>query len=215
MNEDHGLYQIKIEIYDSSGAIVDPDITNPRFAFIIPTAPDSTSAATPTDEAPSEYRDGKGFIFNISIDNCKCSASIDLPVVGGVVIDKTTPEGFVCGFLKYETGDDIKIAFNASQDGNNAEATFTLKRGYTKLNAMSISHIEVASALSTGTYQNDSDGDFHQTVGVSQILGKCTNAAFAEYLYVYAKATNGWHRLSGYDASDFRAFALALEDSND
>ena len=27
VNEAHGLYQIKIEIYDSSGAIVDPDIT--------------------------------------------------------------------------------------------------------------------------------------------------------------------------------------------
>ena len=219
----HGLYQLKIEVYNSSGAIVDPDITNPRFAFIIPTAPDSTSVATPTAAVPTltpahpydENRDGKGFVFNISIDNRPCSASIDLPVVGGVVIDETTPEGFVCGFLEYETGDDIKIAFNASQPGNNAEATFTLKRGYTKLNAMSMSRVEVASALSTGPYQNDSDGDFHQTVDVSQILGKCTNAAFAEYLYVYAKATNGWHRLSGYDAADLRAFALALDDSND
>ena len=219
VNTAHGLHQIKFEIYDSNGTIVDPDIINPKFAFIIPTAPDSILAATPTVKVPTlpppnENRDGKGFVFNISIDNRPCSASIDLPVVEGVVIDENSPEGFVCGFLKYEVNDDIEIIFNASQPGNNAEATFTLKRGYTKLNAMSMSRVEVASAISTGPYQNNSDGDFNQIFGVNQILGTCTNAAFAEHLYVYAKATNGWHRLSGYDAADLRAFALALDDSN-
>ena len=34
--------------------------------------------------------------------------------------------------------------------------------------------------------------------------------AFAANLYVYAKATTGWHqRISGLDASFVRAFALA------
>ncbi len=215
VNNAHGLYQLKVTVYSKTGALVDPYVSSPNFKFIMPTAPDSSSTATPTVEAPSEYRDGKGFIFNISIDNRKCSASIDLPVVGGVVINESSPEGWVCGFLHYDGGDDIKIAFNASQPGNNAIATFTLKRGYTKLDAMSMSRVEVASVLSTGPYQNDSDGNFHQTFDVSQILGTCTNAAFAEHLYVYAKATNGWHRLSGYDAANLRAFALSLDDSDD
>lgn len=221
----HGLYQLKIEVYNSSGAIVDPDITNPRFAFIIPTVPDSTSVATPTAAVPTltpahpydENRDGKGFVFNISIDNRPCSASIDLPVVGGVVINENSPEGWKCGFLHYDVGDDIKIAFNASQPGNNAKATFTLKCGYDDLTDMSLSQVEVASSLSSGEsgYTNDNDGDFHRTFGVGQILGTCTNAAFAEDLHVFAKATNGLRRLSEYDAVALRAFALALDDSND
>jgi len=205
----HGLYQVKIEVYDSSGNIVNPDVTNPKFKFIMPTAPDSGSAATPTCEAPGEYRDGKGFIFNLSIDNRPCTASIDLPVVGGVVIDETSPEGFVCGFLKYKSGDDIDISFTAEQPGNNAEARFILKRGNIYLNSISMPRTEVATALSTGPYINDSDGDFYQTFAVADIMDTCINAAFAERLYVWAKATNGWHRLSGYDAAALRAFALA------
>ena len=109
-----------------------------------------------------------------------------------MVIDENSPEGFVCGFMYYDSGDNVKVAFNASQPGNNAEATFTLKRGNTKLDDMSLKRVEVATSLSGGlTYINNSDGDFHKTVGVGDILGPCTNAAFAEHLYVYAKAFNG------------------------
>ncbi len=82
----------------------------------MPTGPDSASEATPTDEAPDAYRDGEGFIFNISIDNRPCRAEIDLPVVGGEIIDETMPEGYACGFLWYETGDDVFIAFDATQE---------------------------------------------------------------------------------------------------
>jgi hypothetical protein len=216
----HGLYQIKIEVYDQSGQPVDPYESSPDFEFIMPTAPDSSSEATPTAAAPSENQDGTGFLFDLFIDNRSCSATIDLPVVGGVVIDEDSPEGFVCGFMDYDSGDNIKVAFNASQPGNNAEATFTLKRGNTELDAMSLTRVEVATSLSGGlTYTNDSDGDFHKTVGVGDILGPCTNAAFAERLYVHAKAFNGWRRISWhedrwYDASAIRAFALDLVDES-
>ncbi|MDX2512112.1 MAG: hypothetical protein QNK25_08705 [Desulfobacterales bacterium] len=217
----HGLYQIKIEVYDVDGNLVNPYDSNPDFEFIMPTAPDSPSEATPTEVAPSENQDGSGFVFDLFIDNRSCLATIDLPVVGGDVIDEDSPEGFDCGFMYYDSGDKVKVAFNASQPGNNAEATFTLKRGNQKLNDMSLTRVEVATSLFSGlTYTNDSDGDFHKTVDVGDILGKCTNAAFAEHLHVYAKAFNGWHRISWhdgrwYDASALRAFALALEDESD
>lgn len=214
-NSAHGLYQIKITVYNSDGNIVDPDKPDPAFKFIMPTAPDSASEATPADEAPDAYRDGEGFIFNISIDNRPCHAGIDLPVVGGEVIDETMPEGYACGFLWYEAGDDVFIAFDATQDGNNAEARFTLKRGYTKLDDLSMVRGEIATGLSGAPYNNPSDGEFSQTFSLTQLLGTCTNAAFAEHLYVFAKATNGWHRLSGYDASNMRAFALAKNEDEE
>jgi hypothetical protein len=41
------------------------------------------------------------------------------------------------------------------------------------------------------------------------LLGACTIAGFAETLSVWAMATDGWSRLSGYDDHKVRAFALA------
>ena len=44
---------------------------------------------------------------------------------------------------------------------------------------------------------------------VADLLGTCNIAAFAEYVYVYALANNGWSRQSQYDASAAIAFVLA------
>lgn len=213
----HGLYQIIIEVYDAAGDIAHPYGVNPKFHFIMPSTSDASSKDTETILAPLAYRDGDGFVFNIAVDNRSCSASIDIPVVGGVV-----QETFGCGFLRYEAGDSVNVAFHASHPGNNALVSFTLKRGDTDPSGMgmSMSWKEVASALYVGNYTNDNDGDFHRTVPVGTLLGSCTNAAFAESLYVYAKAFNGWSRIAwydgrSYDASGLNAFALALDESGE
>jgi hypothetical protein len=39
----------------------------------------------------------------------------------------------------------------------------------------------------------------------------CTLAGFSQNLGVYAMATNGWSRLSGYDSSAVWAFVLAAQ----
>jgi len=44
---------------------------------------------------------------------------------------------------------------------------------------------------------------------VATLLGTCTVAGFAEYLYVAATINNGWGRQSQYDASAAFAFVLA------
>ncbi|MFH2045293.1 MAG: hypothetical protein ABIK92_09115 [Pseudomonadota bacterium] len=217
INTAHGLYQVKIEVYNSAGNIVKPYIANPKFEFIMPSTTDSTTEATETILAPSAYQDGDGFIFNLAIDNRSCSASIDIPVVGGV-----PQETFGCGFLYYDEGDNVKISFHATHPGNNALVSFTLQRGDTDPSGMgmSMSYEEVSSVLYSGGYTNLNDGDFEQTISVGTLLGPCTNAAFAEHLYVYAKAFNGWHRIAYYDgryydASAMNAFALALDDSEE
>jgi len=47
------------------------------------------------------------------------------------------------------------------------------------------------------------------TESVSDLLGACNIAAFAEEVYVFASANNGWGRQSQYDASALIAFCLA------
>ena len=55
--------------------------------------------------------------------------------------------------------------------------------------------------VGTFTYAKD--------VVISTLLGSCSNTAFSERVDVSATATNGYGRLSGYDAADDAAFALA------
>jgi hypothetical protein len=44
---------------------------------------------------------------------------------------------------------------------------------------------------------------------VANLLGACNIAAFAEEVYVFAAANNGWGRQSQYDAEALIAFVLA------
>jgi hypothetical protein len=43
---------------------------------------------------------------------------------------------------------------------------------------------------------------------LASLLGSCTQAAFAEHLYVTAYHTNGSTRIQGYDSQDIAAFAI-------
>lgn len=65
-------------------------------------------------------------------------------------------------------------------------------------------------AATAGAYAR-AGSTFSGSFAVGALMGTCPNAAFAETLYVAAKATDGTTRLSGYDASAVRAFALAQQ----
>jgi hypothetical protein len=58
-------------------------------------------------------------------------------------------------------------------------------------------------------YTCDGSGNFMRDFPTGDLLGSCAEAAFAEILCVYAKATNGWDKLSAYGDHDECAFALA------
>lgn len=62
-----------------------------------------------------------------------------------------------------------------------------------------------------GLYSRDSASIYRHSFTPAQLLGICVDggkAAFAEYVYGAALATNGYDRLSYLDASDLAAFAL-------
>jgi hypothetical protein len=198
-----GVYQIKLEIFDSAANLIDPSAAT--FAFIVPqsVAADGTITARAAD--PSEL-DGGGFVFNLHIDNNPCSANVDPPSISGIGIVN------VCGFLGYDsTMSPVAIDFEATHPNGFAVFDFSMIRGTTDVGTPDVAAWAEVAATSAGSYAGDGVGDFSASFTVGTLLSaSCVNAAFAEQLYVAAKATTGWgDRISAYDASYTRAFALA------
>jgi hypothetical protein len=101
--------------------------------------------------------------------------------------------------------DTVTLPFTATQANNFADYSYGLMRGHNNPPAPVISGAtsgQVSAATNPGTL----------TGTVAGLLGPCAKggmAAFAESLYVAARANNGWGRQSQYDASDLLAFVLA------
>ncbi len=201
-------YQVKLEVFDSLGNVVTPGAGS--FQFVLPSHFIGNTLQTRT-AAPSEM-DGAGFVFTVRVDNSRCSADIAAPALstGGVVDD--------CGFLRYTAGSALTLAFDALHPHGRATFSFDLVRGALGVPAAGAGG-EVWAA-SSGAYSSGGNGSFSHAFAVSSLMGPlpghpgtCDNAAFAASLQVHAKAMNGNARLSGYDAGDLRAFALAMSPS--
>ncbi|MEO6802632.1 MAG: hypothetical protein ABI197_05220 [Granulicella sp.] len=130
--------------------------------------------------------------LTILVDNNVCSAGIGQPTLGGSAADTT------CGLLHY-TGKmppQVVMPFTASHPNGFATFSFSLIKGVNTLTPPSTSG-PVSAVVSP-------------VIGaLPTLLGSCTIAGFAEYVYVAASATNGWGRQSEYDASAAIAFVLA------
>ena len=134
------------------------------------------------------------------VDNNPCRGVLESPRVGPNIADS-------CGILRYNLPTNTVImGFFASHPNNFADYSFGLIRGH---NAppppiiVGATSGQVSAATNPGTI----------TGSVAGLLGPCLTphgmAAFAESLYVAARANNGWSRQSQYDASDLQAFTLA------
>lgn len=130
--------------------------------------------------------------LTIRVDNNHCTASITQPTLNGVAADP------VCGVLKY-TGFNalpVVMAYAGSHPNNFANYSFTLIKGVATLTPPS-THGPVSALVSPAT------------ATAATLLGKCTVAGFAEYIYVAATTNNGWGSQTQYDASAAIAFVLA------
>jgi len=199
-----GKYDIRLEVFNSSGTKVLP--SGSTFRFIVPTGVTPGGTILTTTGVPTA---AGGFAFTVHIDNRGCGADIDAPAIGSTTVADE------CGFLLYDPAQPeadeaakVRIGFHATHPDNRARFQFRIVRGI--MNASSAGG-EV-SAASAGVYTGDGHGNFSHKFRRSELLGpKCPEkAAFSCNLHVYAKATNGWrHRLNGLDAHFVRAFALA------
>jgi len=135
-------------------------------------------------------------VFFIMIDNNRCTAAIDMPEIAGV---SATTE---CGMLRYgNKTDTLSIRYVASHPDLQATCAWRVGRA--------------GKGTVPGVPECSVDGPvqhvpflFQKDVGT--LLGTCPSAAFYASVYVYARAINGFGRLSQYDASSIVAFALTL-----
>jgi hypothetical protein len=147
--------------------------------------------------APTPTPPQRNYIFRV--DNNPCKGVLATPKVGSNTADP-------CGILRYTSlNDTVTMGFAASQLNNFADYSFGLIRGHNNPPPPVIvgaASGQVSPATNPGTI----------TGTVAGLLGPCAAggmAAFAESLYVAARANSGWSRQSQYDASDLQAFTLA------
>lgn len=131
--------------------------------------------------------------LTILVDNLPCVAALDPVTLNGTPAD-------ACGILTYaKTTDTVTMGFTASQPNSDATFSLSLIRGVTGVTLPAVPPTSgPVSAVSSPI--TDTVGD---------LLGGCTIAGFALYLYVAATANNGWGRQSQYDASAAQAFVLS------
>ncbi len=204
-----GTYKIKLEIYDKSANQIAPGPGT--FSFIVPIGLAADGVTVLTRKAEAIEIEGDGYTFYLHVDNNKCEAVIFDAIVNDVGAGP-------CGFISYNSGDDVHLSFKAKHTNGFARFKFTVVRGSAGYVGSACAPAN-PSALTWSTsplvtdnpngYVHDAASVFAKDVDESDMRNDCPKAAFGEDLYVAATATNGWVRLSGLDASALpKAFAL-------
>lgn len=202
-----GRYELKLELFNTSGALVNWTAENIELRITQQDAPFGTGTVT-TTLAPPYNRilagaNTMGFRMVVRVDNNRCSADIQ-PVGGTVAADP------LCGFHNYNLPSDIaELSFAARHPNGFASYSFVTTRGADASVAL-VSTSGIAGAAGNDGFLQVAGFSYSKGVVISTLLGPCSNAAFSERLDVFAMATNGYGSLSSYNAADNAAFALAL-----
>jgi hypothetical protein len=185
-----GKYELKVDLYKSDGSrVTAPELASLGITYRVPEEETSTGVI-PTEDASvlGLVADGS-FHMTLHVDNNRCSAQIASPSVSGNTADGT------CGVLEYATDSDVlSMPFVATHPNSFATYLFRLRR------------VDQTVVSQSGTVPGGS-----ASAPVSDVLGACAIggvASFAEHLKVWARATNGWRRLSEYDAEEVTSFVL-------
>lgn len=187
-----GLYEFELTLFDAGGAAVNANTLG--IHYVVPTTLDLTTTIPTADASLLGLVTGTGrLVFQLHVDNNVCAAALDPPQIGGTV--SADP----CGLLPYNPGDTVTLKYSASHPNGFATYGHSVVRGATPLPPPISSSGPVGPPPGTHT---DADS-------VSDLLGPCSIAGFAETLSVWAMATDGWSRLSGYDRYAIQAFVLA------
>jgi hypothetical protein len=202
-----GRYELKLELFDDAGALVNWTAAGVDLRITDQDAPFGTGTVT-TSPAPDYNRilvggNTMGFRMVVRVDNNRCYAEI-LPVGGTVTPDP------VCGFHNYNQPSDVAaLSFVARHPNNFATYSFVVTRGAGPTIPGASTSGTSGQAGSNG-FGEVADFTYLKNVIISTLLGPCSNAAYSERLDVGAMATNGYSTLTGYNAADNAAFALAL-----
>jgi hypothetical protein len=192
----YGMYQLKLDLYDSSGNPV--NIATAGITYYVPSTVESDGSIDTVDASTLGLVSGSSFIMNIYVDNRPTFAQ--LPAVS-TPVDSTTTDP--CGILHYNSPtDNVDIEYVAYQPGNFLDWSLGVVRG------TSGGVASTGGNMSSGAPSPGSPANFNNAV--SALMGSCPQAAFGVNLYCASRATDGWSRLSGYDSSSSIAFALTI-----
>lgn len=198
-----GLWQIKVELFDALGHLVDPDALGIKWR--VPASDDLTGTIQTQDAAALGLVDTalNRMVLTLRVDNNPTFARIDAPAVGG------TTAADECGVMNYASRAlAVDVPFLALQRNRFATYSFYVQRGAVSPPEYSVSATAAANAAGMpATIPPSPPGDPLPTV--DSLLDACTLAGFTEQLYVAHMATDGWSRQSQYDSSRARAFVLA------
>jgi hypothetical protein len=196
----HGIYQLKLELFDSSGAQV--NIATAGIRYFVPTTQDPDGTIHTADAATIGLVSGNRFILTMHVDNQATFGSLGTPTLDGVGAD-------TCGVFRYSSMvaipmGTVTIPYTATHPDNFATYSYRLARGATPLTPPTTSG-KVSAATNPALIAMSVLSLLRQPDGTI-----CDTAGFAEDLYVAALATDGWSRQSQYDSNPGpRAFVLA------
>lgn len=203
-----GKYELKLELFDSSGT---PVIWEDRGIVLRIATSEAPFGDDPinTEVAGSYHRiknaGGKTTAFRmvLHIDNGRCGASIDAIAGAGIAVN---PD---CGVVTLVgPASSLDVGFHAGRPGGLARFDFDTERGLST---------GIPQASANGGVDDGSANGFTPTtpchfskagIPTSSFLDTCSQAAFSEHLRVWALTHDGYHRRSGLDAHDVAAFML-------
>jgi len=197
-----GLFQLQVALFDASGNPV--DIAALGIKYVVPTSADLTQTITTADASTiiqpggGSLVQGNNLVVSLYLNNNRCFAGIGAPTINGIAADDC------CGVLTYAANDSVNLTWTALQTGGFATFNFDLYRGANEVwsddgNPVGAGALSSLQSVATLMGPNASCSE------------TCTLAGFSQNLGVYAMATNGWSRLSGYDSYAVWAFVLAAQ----
>ncbi len=202
-----GKYELKLELFDDSGARVaweDEGITLRYATNEAPfgTDPVLTAVADPYHRI-TEAGKTVAFRMVLHVDNARCGGEVQ-PVSGtGIGVDPA------CGVVTL-TGPapTVALAFDAGRPGGLAHFRFRTERGVSTPVPSGNADGPVTTAAANGFTRSSTCTFTKAGLDPLTLLGGCDQGAFSERLHVRALTVDGYNRLSGLDASDVAAFML-------
>jgi hypothetical protein len=214
-----GRYELKLELFDTAGNLVDLDAAGVTLRYATTEAPFGTATVN-TVIADAYHRifaagNTVGFRMVVHVDNGYCGGDIE-PISGsGLTVDAN------CGIVTM-TGPNptVDVAFSAGRPGGLARFRLSTHLGVSSTVNIASTGGSVDDASTPadpsqpgnpggGTFVGSAPCGFSRTgIAATDMLHGCPQGAFAEWLYVWALTQDGYNRLSGLDASDVSAFML-------
>ena len=195
---DHsGRLQIRVELFDVSGAMIDPEALG--IAWRVPGDTDLSGTIHTVDASTLGMVDTARNCLTVMVhvDNNPCFASIAAPMVDGSAASDN------CGVMRYiADGQTVVTPYIGVHRNGFATTSFFVRRGEGSTNL--VQQVQTPSATSPAGMPAA------PSASVTDLLGPCNLAGFLEYAGVSFTGTDGWSDLhGGYDASALRAFVLA------